>query len=75
MKQVLGSSAAVLTHTVELITAEFSVLTCKGKIKLPLRDTSNCWKNDDYRTRRGIREIRYKNGFSRIVLMTFLWSS
>ena len=72
MKQVLGSSAAVLTHTVELIAAEFLDLTCKGKIKLPLRDTGNCRKNGDYKTLRGIRERRYKNDFGRIVLMTFI---
>ena len=47
---MLGSSAAVHTHTVELITAEFLALTCKGKIKLPVRDTGNCRKNDDYKT-------------------------
>ena len=56
MNHVLGSSAVVFTHTVELITVEFLVLTCKGKIKLPLRDTGNYRKNDDYGTQRGKRD-------------------
>ncbi|KAK2502752.1 hypothetical protein MC885_016101 [Smutsia gigantea] len=50
---MLDSSAAVLTPTVELITAEFSALTCKGKMKLPLRDTGDYRKND-YKTLRGV---------------------
>lgn len=72
MKQVLGGSAAVLMHAVELITAEFSASTCRGKIKLPLRGTGKCRKNDDYKTlRKGVRERESKNGFVRIVLMVF----
>lgn len=53
MKQELGSSAAVPTHTVELITAEFLALTNRvGKIELPLRDTGCYRRNDDCKTLR-----------------------